>query len=493
VIYRLPEVRQAIAAGKVIIAVEGEKDADNLWAIGLAATCNPDGASGPDKKPKWRAEYSEMLRGAELVVTGDNDEPGRAHIEATASMSTGIAARVLDAKHWHVPPKQPGGEPGKDVSDWLAAGHNREELDALLGAAALYKASNHELKSVRISDVEMSAITWWWPSRFGIGKLGLIVGLPDEGKGQILAYLAARVTTGTAWPMNEGKAPIGNVIYIQCEDGLKDTIKPRLLAAGADPERVHLIETMMENGKERMFSLQTDLEFLRRKVTEIGDVKLILIDPIHAYLGVGKVDSFRNADVRAVLGPLTIMLEEMNIAAIGIMHFNKKTDVTNALLRISDSLAYGAVARHVYAAVGDDDNGNNGRKLLVRAKNNLAKRDNDRTLAYHFNEKYVGNDPTTGAAIYAPFITFDDEYVDVTASEAMSAAAENKEPGARDRAKTLLSDLLASGKPIDAKEIEGMAKAEGIAKRTLMRAKDALKVKSVQAEGRWSWVLQNAK
>jgi len=184
------------------------------------------------------------------------------------------------------------------------------------------------------------------------------------------------------------------------------------------------------------------------------------------------------------------MLEEMNIAAIGIMHFNKKTDVTNALLRISDSLAYGAVARHVYAAVGDDDNG---RKLLVRAKNNLAKRDNDRTLAYHFNEKYVGDDQKTGAAIYAPFITFHDEYVDVTASEAMSAAAENKEPGARDRAKTLLSDLLKGGKPVDAKGIEEMTKAEGIAKRTLMRAKEALKVKSVQAEGKWSWVLHDAK
>ncbi len=133
VIYRLPEVMEAIAAGYRIAVVEGERDADNLWKIGVPATCNPDGAAQPGQKPKWRSEYSEMLRGAALVVIGDNDSAGRAHVEATASMCAGVAQRVcvLDlAAHWPEMPK------GGDISDWLEAGHTREELDALLDAEA---------------------------------------------------------------------------------------------------------------------------------------------------------------------------------------------------------------------------------------------------------------------------------------------------------------------------------------------------------------------
>ena len=102
---------------------------------------------------------------------------------------------------------------------------------------------------------------------------------------------------------------------------------------------------------ERLFSLVTDLEALRKKIISLGDVRLVIIDPITAYLGFGTVDSFRTGDVRAVLTPLVTLAAEMKVAIIGVMHFNKKMDMTNALLRISDSLAFGALARHVYAVI----------------------------------------------------------------------------------------------------------------------------------------------
>jgi hypothetical protein len=132
-LYRIDEVNEQIALGREIGVVEGEKDADNLWAIGIPATCNAHGASEPGKKPKWTKQHSEQLRGADIVVMGDNDAPGRDHIEATASMSHGIAARVrtLDlAQHW------PGIPEGGDISNWLDAGHTREQLDALIEAEA---------------------------------------------------------------------------------------------------------------------------------------------------------------------------------------------------------------------------------------------------------------------------------------------------------------------------------------------------------------------
>jgi hypothetical protein len=129
VLYRLPELFEAMASEHVVFVVEGEKDVESLRKIGVPATCNPGGASEPDKQPKWRPEYSEILRGADIVIVPDNDAPGRAHAETIAQMSAGIAVRVriLDlAKHW------PGCPKGGDVSDWLAAGHTCQEPNALI-------------------------------------------------------------------------------------------------------------------------------------------------------------------------------------------------------------------------------------------------------------------------------------------------------------------------------------------------------------------------
>jgi hypothetical protein len=129
VIYRLPEVTEAIALGHIIAVVEGEKDADNLWRIGIPATCNAHGAAEPGQKPKWTPEHSEQLRDADIVVFNDNDMAGYEHADAICLLSLGVAKRVrkLDLKpHWPDMPLK------ADVSDWLALGHSREELDVLL-------------------------------------------------------------------------------------------------------------------------------------------------------------------------------------------------------------------------------------------------------------------------------------------------------------------------------------------------------------------------
>jgi hypothetical protein len=240
-------------------------------------------------------------------------------------------------------------------------------------------------------------------------------------------------------------------------------------------------------GKDRMFSLVTDLKMLRQKIAEVGDVALIEIDPISAYLGVGKVDSFRTTDVRAVLGPVVDLANECKVAIIGIMHFNKKVDVTNALLRVSDSLAFGATARHVYGVVNDAENK---RKLLVRAKNNLASAELDKALAYRFGARMVGIDPQSGKEIWAPHVVWEGQHVDVTAIEAMQAASDNKAPAARDEAKKFLNDMLASG-PVPKTDIQEAAEANGIAERTLFRAKSELKImaKRDAPGGGWTWRL----
>jgi hypothetical protein len=343
------------------------------------------------------------------------------------------------------------------------------------------------LVSIRASAVKLSAIEWLWPNRFALGKLGLLVGLPEEGKGQVFAYMAAQITRHGKWPCDEGTAPDGNVVVLTAEDDLNDTLVPRYLAAGADLERIEIIRMVRRNNENRMFSLVTDLKLLRQKILAVGNVKMVQIDPISAYLGVGKIDSFRTTDVRAVLGPLVELAAELGVFVGGVLHFNKKVDVTNALLRISDSLAFGAAARHVYAVI--DDPGNK-RKLMVRAKNNLASMDT-KALAFSFSNEEVGKDHKTGKPIRAPYIIWHPEHVDVTASEAMAAATEGRAPSARDEAQNFLLDLLADG-PMLQTEIEEAARANVIAIKTLRRAKADLKIRAAKDHGKggpWRWSL----
>ena len=136
ILYHAPGVVRAIAEGRVVTVVEGEKDANSVRALGIIATCNAHGASELGKRPKWTRAHSEQLRGADVIVFNDNDGAGYAHADATCSLSLGVARRVrrLDlAKHWPDMPK------GADVSDWLAAGHTGEELAALIEQAPDYE------------------------------------------------------------------------------------------------------------------------------------------------------------------------------------------------------------------------------------------------------------------------------------------------------------------------------------------------------------------
>jgi hypothetical protein len=119
ILYRVDEIVKAIEAGHKICVVEGEKDADNLWKLGIPATCNAHGAAEPNKRPKWSARHSIQLKAADIVVLNDNDAPGYAHANTACKQSLGVAkyVRRLDLKpHW------PEMSEGQDVSDWLALG-----------------------------------------------------------------------------------------------------------------------------------------------------------------------------------------------------------------------------------------------------------------------------------------------------------------------------------------------------------------------------------
>lgn len=125
VVYNLPDVLEAVKKGIEICVVEGEKDADNLKKLGFVATCNFDGASASTQKPKWRKEYNQYFKGAKVIVFNDNDDPGRAHANNIAAQLNGIVEYIKR-------PEIPGLLEKEDISDWIAAGHEKEDIEALI-------------------------------------------------------------------------------------------------------------------------------------------------------------------------------------------------------------------------------------------------------------------------------------------------------------------------------------------------------------------------
>jgi AAA domain len=152
-------------------------------------------------------------------------------------------------------------------------------------AGKVGKTDTRTLEVTCLADVPMERIEWMWSRRLAIGKITILSGDPGLGKSHISIDAAARITTAEKWPLDEGEAPLGSVIILAGEDAANDTIRPRLEAAGADCRRVHLIKMINGSGGRRLVSLRTDLDLIEDKINEIGDVRLVIIDPFSAYLG----------------------------------------------------------------------------------------------------------------------------------------------------------------------------------------------------------------
>lgn len=247
------------------------------------------------------------------------------------------------------------------------------------------------------------------------------------------------------------------------------------MAAGADRDRVHIVEGVADR-EERGFSLQKDLNALAKMIKEIGDVVLVIIDPITAYLG-ENIDSHRTADVRAVLSRVADFAEQANVVVLAVSH-PPKAPQAKAINSVTGSLAYVAAARIVLMAIDEPDSE---RLVILSVKNNIGP------MAAGLGYWIVAHD--LGNGIVSSGIEWDQEPVAVTANEALRASGAGA-PGAVDEAKEFLEQFLADG-PHTATEVREAAEANGIAKRTLARAKKELGVISEKGdfEGGWSWSL----
>jgi|CXWL01.1.fsa_nt_gi hypothetical protein len=339
---------------------------------------------------------------------------------------------------------------------------------------------------VRLQDVQPAAVEWLWPEKFAIGKLSLIVGDPDKGKSLLTLDMAARVSAGRAWPdAMAGSNPAGDVLLLGAEDDLEDTIRPRLNAAEADCARIHalvakrvMIHPEAETTAERGIALDTDLPLLRKAIEAQRRCRLVVIDPISAFLG--ETESHNNAAVRAMLAPLSKLANDLRVAVVAVQHLNKAAGM-NAIYRASGSLAFPAAARSVMA-VGVDQEAPN-RRLFVPVKNNLTA--NKTGLAFHIESHPLGQ----------PVLHWESEPISETAEEVLNANITTERGSARQEAVEFLKAELSDG-AVDAKVIIKNAAQQEISRKTLIRAQKEIGIVPKKfgygRAGRWVWELPQA-
>ena len=282
----------------------------------------------------------------------------------------------------------------------LPSGISDEELaQRIPKRGAKSDAKSHELDIVWAHKVEPKAVEWLWQDRIPSGKVVTLAGDGGLGKSTIILDIMATLSNGGEWPCDEGTAPQCSCLYLTAEDGIEDTVVPRLIAAGADLNKVGIIRCVRDKGIKRSFNLQRDLESLERKILEIGDVGFVAIDPVSSYLG-DKIDSHRNAEVRAVLEPLGEMADSSNVTALCNNHHAKGGN-NRAAMRVIGSVAFTAQSRAVTQVFQDPDNPD--RRLFLPSKSNLGPL--PRGLAYHLTPKSIGNNmfPPSSRKVEAPY------------------------------------------------------------------------------------------
>ena len=356
---------------------------------------------------------------------------------------------------------------------------NRDEmLDWALGQESPHHSGSTgaSLVVTTIRDVLREEITWLWQKRIPQGKLVVIGGDPGLGKSYLTLDIAARVSLGGPWP-DGGVSPKGDVLLISAEDGLSDTIRPRLELLGADVNKVHAISTTLkDDGQDIPLSLSEHLGQLEDAIIQ-NKALLLILDPILAFTG-KKTDTYKSSDVRAVLAPLSAMAERTNCAVVSVLHLNKRSSEGNSIYRLTSSLDFTAAARSVFVVGKHPDDPDH--RVLAPVKSNLSAP--PKSLAFHFTSDGYFN--WTGE-------------VDLDANDVL-AMQPHEGQTERDAAKEFLITVLNDGEA-EAKNIMSEARECNITARTLNRAKKDLGITACRrgklgkkGGGVWVWRLPSS-
>jgi putative DNA primase/helicase len=340
------------------------------------------------------------------------------------------------------------------------------------------KPAPHDLNVICMADIQPEPIRWLWPDRIPLGMFSLLAGQPGVGKTTIATSIAAILTTGSRWPYSEHRAEIGDVAILTAEDDPRYTPIPRLIASGADVNRVRAIPSVKRvvNGEKVVDApvlLSEDMHQLHGLLKTYPDTRLMIFDPLSAYLGVK--DSHRDADVRQVLGPLTEFASEHDVAVLGITHLSKNA-TQSAMARFMGSTGIIAAARTAYLAARHEDE-----LMWLPVKSNVAP--NIGGLTYCIQGKTLEGGIKTSCVEWTG-------QTEVDADEALSQTSMGSAPK-RSEAETFLRNMLKDG-PALLKDLDDAAEREGIKWATVRRAADELGIerrKENRFQGRWWWCM----
>jgi len=321
----------------------------------------------------------------------------------------------------------------------------------------------------RLSDVVPESVSWAWRGYLPVGRITILEGDPGLGKSTLALDLAARVSTSA--PMPDGTpTELGGVVIMSLEDGLADTIVPRLKAVGADLTRCVSLDGVGRGGKIRLPTVE-DTEAIREACEEVK-ARMVIIDPLMGFIS-SKQNSWRDQDMRSALGPLAKLGEELGVAVVVIRHLNKAAG-GQAIYRGGGSIGIVGAARTAFLIAKDPEADD--RRIMACIKNNLAP--TPPSLSFHIEG--VGETSRIVWGKVSPH----------TADALLAVQVPQEERSALEEAKKFLCKTLAAG-PVETWEVQKQARAAGIKDKTLNRAKRALGVqaKKEDFQGGWLWIL----
>ena len=247
------------------------------------------------------------------------------------------------------------------------------------------------VRMMRGSDLEPRAVDWLWKYWLPRGAISILAGTPGTGKTSLALALAAVVSTGSEWPDGSVCLRPGQVVIWSGEDDIQATLLPRLIGMKADLSRIHFVTTIQEQGRLREFDPALDMRQLMFKICEVGEVDLVVLDPL---ISVVAGDTNKAVDVRDSLQDL-IILANSGLSIVGITHFSKGSKASSPLDRVLGSQAFSAVARVVLVTVKQPDNDG---RLLLRAKSNLGPDGNG--FSYRVQPKLIESDIESSVIVW---------------------------------------------------------------------------------------------
>ena len=331
------------------IAGAGLPEADALAA--LEAGCQANDSRPPDAGSV--ATIRSGLRAGQLHPRAVSEAAGG----ALRGLPAGMDARLAAAANLAVRPGPPAGAEGA------------ADDPAPVDAPPQGETARRRLVLTAAAQIRPRPVRWVWTGRLALGTLALLAGREGLGKSTLGYWIAARVTRGELPGEYAGK-PRG-VLVCATEDSWEHTIVPRLLASGADLDRVFRVDVIADEVHEGL-SLPRDLKALERAAAET-DAALLLLDPLMSRLD-GDLDTHRDGEVRRALEPLVAVADRTRMVVLGLIHHNKSGS-TDPLQLVMGSKAFTAVARSVHTVVPDPDDESDTRRLFGTPKNNLGRAD----------------------------------------------------------------------------------------------------------------------